>query len=409
MKKIVFIETNFSGLDAIQYCRRKGYHTVLVSDSYDRFKKWFPSSSLPILDEVSQLVEVKDSNNISEVKNALIDQVGDFDALLTFAEIRILVTAELAREFNLPGADPVAIRIAQDKYRFRQVLREKGVDNVQCQKISSAYDLLRIKYDISYPCFLKPVQGHSSIGALVCEDINQVEGVIELLAAIKEDWISPEFVVEDYLQGELYSVELLTTGKGKHHVVGISDRDIVNSCVEIGSSFPVVGPLSKKIEDKARAALDAIGYEFGPSHIEMIVDNGEPHLVEINARVGGSGHSIMLALATSRSIVGDYVELCLGQLEESENLYSHAQGAAWKCFVSNKPGKIISLPSETDVKSQFEVDQVWIHRNIGETVDISNSNYSWIMQVMCVGKDQSEAKENAATVIKYIAENAHIA
>lgn len=46
MKIVVFIETNFSGLDAIRYCREVGYKAILVTDSFERFRKWFPASVL---------------------------------------------------------------------------------------------------------------------------------------------------------------------------------------------------------------------------------------------------------------------------------------------------------------------------------------------------------------------------
>lgn len=409
MATVVFIETNFSGLEAILYCKERGYRIVLVSDSVERFKKWFPESTMYILDKVDQLISVPNSNDFDAVAEVLLREVGEFDALLTFAEIRTLVTARLAKHFGLPGANPEAIRLAQDKFQFRKVLLAKGVDNVQCQLIDSARNLLDIKNEIRYPCFLKPVQGHSSIGAVVCKTIDDAERISTELSAINEDWISSAFVVEDYLEGNLYSVEVLTTAPGEHHVVGISDRDVVNDSVEVGASFPFLSPLSERIEQKACAALDAIDYTFGPSHIEIIVQDGEPHLVEVNVRVGGSGHSFMLALATSRSIVGDCIELCLGNLNTESKIYEHTQGAAWKCYVSEQIGFIKNLPSEDEIKSKFNVEHVWLHRQVGDEVSTLNSNYNWIIQVMCRGKDREEAKLNAGSVIHYVTQQTVIA
>lgn len=409
MATVVFVETNFSGLEAILYCKEKGYRTVLVSDSVERFKKWFPESIMYVLDEVDQLISVKNSNDFDAVIEVLQREVGKFDAILTFAEIRTLVTARLAKHFGLPGANADAIKLAQDKFTFRKVLLEKGVDAVQCQLIHSAGDLREIKNEIRYPCFLKPVQGHSSIGAVVCKTIDDVDRIATELSAINEDWISSAFVVEDYLDGDLYSVEILTTAAGQHQVVGISDRDVVHDSVEVGASFPLSSPLCERIEQKACAALDAINYNFGPSHIEVIVQDGIPHLVEVNVRVGGSGHSIMLALATSRSIVGDCIELCLGSLNTEKDIYEHTQGAAWKCFVSEQIGFIKALPTEDEIKNKFNVEHVWLHRHIGDEVSTLTSNYNWIVQVMCRGKDQIEAKQNAGSVIDYIAQHTVIA
>ncbi|WP_299580464.1 ATP-grasp domain-containing protein [uncultured Microbulbifer sp.] len=404
MTTVVFIETNFSGLDAILYCKSKGYKSVLVSDSHERFKKWFPKSCMYKLDQVDQLIQVGNSNDISEVKQALQDNLDRVDAVLTFAEIRTEMTARLARDLELRGPDPESIRIAQDKYCFREVLSEKGADDVGCIKVDTAEQLAAAKNDIAYPCFIKPVQGHSSIGAVVCRGVDDMEALAGKLSGIDEDWISKAFVVEDYLQGKLVSVEILTLGEGVHQVVGIADRDLINDCVEVGASFPLQNPLAEQIEKKACAALDAIGYHHGPSHVEMMITEAGPHLVEINTRVGGSGHSIMQDLATGRSIVGDCVELCLGNLDAGERLYEHRKGAAWKCLVSSESGVLEALPTEEEIAELPGVEHVWLHKGAGEKIEAASSNYHWILQVMCSGKYQAQAKKNADNAIGRAAE-----
>lgn len=135
MKTVVFIETNFSGLDAIVYCKEKGYRVVLVTDSLERFSKWFPASSLYKLQLVDITISVSDSNDFDVVREALKQHVESVDALLTFAEIRTLATARLCRALGLPGANPEAIKIAQDKHRFRNTLLQKGADTVRSERI----------------------------------------------------------------------------------------------------------------------------------------------------------------------------------------------------------------------------------------------------------------------------------
>jgi biotin carboxylase len=427
MKTVVFIETNFSGLDAIAWCKRRGYRSVLVTDNFERFHKWFPASSLARLDLVDTVIHVSNSNDLELVSQTLRTEVDAIDALLTFAEIRTHVAARLCREFGLRGANPDAVELAQDKYRFRRTLLAKGADSVRCRKIDSIELLPALLAESpgapDLPCFVKPVQGHSSIGAMVCRSEAEIGAVVQSLRHINEDWISPAFVVEDYLEGELVSAEILTTGAGQHQIVGIADRDVMNGAVEIGASFPLVDAHREAVERKACAALDAIGYDFGASHVEMIVTRDGPHLVEVNTRVGGSGHSVMLDLATSRSIVGDCVELCLGTLdiapvsratgvaaaptpianEPRQRLYHARRGAAWKCFVSTTRGKVIAMPSIDAIRSQPGVHEVWLHREPGDTVVDATSNFSWIAQVMCTGRDQHEAKLNAARAVDFIA------
>ena len=405
MKTIVFIETNFSGLDTFKYCSERGYKSVLITDSFDRFKHWFPESCLYKLEHADQVVEVSNSDDIDELTKAIETEVGQVDAVLTFAEIRTKVTATLAQKLGLAGSNIEAINIAQDKYRFRKVIEEKGVETVSCIKVSAINELVNIKDTLSYPCFLKPVQGHSSLGATVCNSQDDVNAIVDKFSQIDEEWISSEFVVEDFLQGDLVSVEILTTSKGNHQVVGVSDRDVIKDSVETGASFPLNSDIREIVEKKACDALDAIGYDFGPSHVELILTEQGPRLVEVNSRVGGSGHSVMMDLATSRSIVGDCVELCLGNIKEEGRLYPHVRGAAWKCFVSDSAGTINKMPSVDEIKRLKGVEEVWLHHGVGEKVESLDSNFSWILQVMCTGESQFDAKSNAASAVNFVADN----
>jgi biotin carboxylase len=406
MKTVVFVETNFSGLDAIRYCKEHGYFSVLVTDSMERFKKWFPASCLHKLDLVDKVITVKNSNDFTEVLEALKKNLNKIDALLTFAEIRTKVVAQLCQELGLKGANPESIVIAQNKGLFRTVLLESGADSVQSMVLDDIEQLNQLNENkITFPFFIKPLQGHSSIGAVVCNSKSDLKSLASSLSKISEDWISRSFVVEDYLVGDLVSVEVLTYAKNQHHVVGVSDRDVVKDSIEVGSSFPLSQGRYELAKNKALMALDAIGYDFGASHVEVMLTETGAHLVEVNTRVGGSGHSIMLDLATNRSIVGDCVELALGNLHTASELYFHERGAAWKCFVSPKTGFIRELPSEEEVKSLSGVEEVWFHQEVGNKMTGINSNYNWIAQVMCVGADQLEAKQNASLAIDFISKN----
>lgn len=408
MKHIVFIETNFSGLEAIQYCHAKGYQTYLITDSLERFERWFPESDLKRLDLVSKIISISDSNNESEILQVISEQIKHVDAVITFAEIRTKITAKIAGQLGLSGTNPKAIETAQNKSVFRQVLAQHNVDTVWCKEIhsSSMLDIEKLKLD--YPCFVKPIYGHSSIGAKICATPLEIAQVVKSLASTDEDCISTSVVAEEYLQGPLLSVEVLTKSAGIHEVVGIADREVLHGSIEIGASFPLQHPDATIIKQKACDALDAIGYDFGASHIELIMTSTGPHLVEINSRVGGSGHSIMLDLATNRSIVGDVVELYLGQLEEHSPLYEPSSGAAWQCFVTEMPGLIRKLPSFEEMIKNPQLHQIWYHHIEGDEISALNSNFNWIIQVMCTGDNQIQAKEHAKAAIAYVQENAII-
>lgn len=404
MQKVVMVESNFTGLDAIEKYKSEGYWVVYLTDDPTRADKWFPNSEKWKLGLVDEVIVVEDSNDFDELRRVLEDLHGGVDVLLTFAEIRTAVVALLCQALGLPGASPSAVAIAQNKHMTREMLRQSHVDTVMSTPLSKISELIERAPEFDYPVFIKPSRGHSSIGAVECRDVGDVERVVARLEEVGEDWISTEYVVETLLEGNLVSVEILTVGAGQHHVVGVSDRDVVNGMVEIGASFPMQDARSLRAAEKACEMLDAIGFDFGASHVEMMIaPDGAPHLVEINTRVGGSGHSRMLDIATGESIVGDCLDLCLGKLRKDDPLYASEKGAAWMCLISPFAGRIVSsATAEEIIEANEGVEDIWFHREPGDEVGAPDSNYSWIVQVLCSGQTRDEAKRNADRAIEFV-------
>ncbi|MFT2110499.1 ATP-grasp domain-containing protein [Marinomonas sp. 2405UD68-3] len=402
LKIVVFIETNFSGLDAFLYCKNKGYKSVLVTDDISRYSRWFPKSSRYKLDYIDEIISVKDSNNVNDVVFNIKKNIGVVDAVLTFADIRVRTVASICKELSLKGTSVESIDISQNKSSFRKTMIDSDVDNVSYRLIKNANELTLIKRELNYPFFIKPNKGHSSLGAFVCHAEKDIDSLIERLNKLEYEGVSRELVIEDYLVGEIISVEVITSSEKIHNIIGISDRKIINESIEIGSSFPIKNR-EEEIINKAKSSLNAVGYDFGPSHIEMIITKTGIHLIEINARVGGSGHSVMMDLSTGSNIVGDCIDLCLGLVVSNERLsYTNSISAAWECFISNKKGVIRSFPNINDVKRLPGVKEVWEHAKIGDINYGIDSNFSWIAQVMCTGKNNEDARKNAENAVLFI-------
>ena len=85
-------------------------------------------------------------------------------------------------------------------------------------------------------------------------------------------------MVERCISGTEVSVEGMTVN-GKTHILAITDKMVTEPpyFVELGHSEPALLEDAEKvrIEDVARAAIEAVGIVNGPSHTEiMITDSG---------------------------------------------------------------------------------------------------------------------------------------
>ena len=123
---------------------------------------------------------------------------------------------------------------------------------------------------------------------------DQVERRIVELLAMRQNSRGqdhePGGLVEQCLFGPEVSVETFTYA-GTTTVLGVTDKSLgpVPYFLETGHVFPSILPSS--VTDRAArvavAALDAIGFDFGPAHTELKLTEAGPMLIEINPRTGG--------------------------------------------------------------------------------------------------------------------------
>jgi hypothetical protein len=106
-------------------------------------------------------------------------------------------------------------------------------------------------------------------------------------------------VLEEYLEGPLYTVDGLVDARGEVHVSAVfsSGRRTLNRCpVVYADGFQVQQDreLFTPLADYARAVMRATGLLRCPFHMELIVDARGPCLVEVGARLIGHSHAFTL-------------------------------------------------------------------------------------------------------------------
>jgi cysteine synthase A len=406
MGRVAFIESNFSGVDAIKQCRLAGIETVLVTSSVDRLIALLPAGCGEDLRLSDQIVEVADSGDVDGVARAIFN-AGSVDAVCTFSQPFTVVTSEVARRLDLPGPPPSAVRIARQKYSMRQCLERSGIESVRAGLATDLSTLRSVAAQIGFPLVIKPNEGQASINVHICRDQSDFERAIHSQGSAQRLGTSTAFVVEEFLEGPLYSVEALTVGHGQHVIWGIADRVLANDSIEVASSFPVMPPQYEAIVTLVKASLDAIGYTLGASHTEVIMTSGGPRIVEINLRAGGSGQTHMISEAAGRPVCLDVVKAFLGQTIEPWT--GELRGASWFVGWRNEaPSVIRSIPSRTEAMAFPGITDYWLHKVPGSTNEGLTSNFGWILQVLANGEDAASALEKARRAAGQLTEHVQI-
>lgn len=226
-----------------------------------------------------------------------------FDAIVTLLEAANAFTAEAAARLGLRGVDPEAARICRDKYRQRDAMRKAGLDVPGYRLIDPAADIGSQVASLRFPLVVKPVNGRGSEGVSRANDVAELKAAVDLVQDINADQLSAYanasrggrtgVLAEEFIDGPEYCVEAVSSPRGTT-VLAISDKGNLQGPYFEERTFITPAPLAPDTEariiDAVCAAHRQIGIEFGASHSELrLRADGTPVLLEIGARMGGSG------------------------------------------------------------------------------------------------------------------------
>ncbi|MEU9146461.1 ATP-grasp domain-containing protein [Streptomyces sp. NPDC048349] len=317
------------------------------------------------------------------------------DAVFTNSDHLQTQAALAADYFGLPAKDwRTALRV-KDKAQMRRHLAASGLDAVWSTELSPGQDPAGLTGpDVPYPCVVKPREGVAS------EDVVLVEGPEELVLRCKEiQTRRPEaaLVVEEYLAGDLCSLETLGDGRVRHVLGGFRTRlSAPPYFIEERCTF--VGAHPEPVVEQVLAQLDALGVGFGICHTEFVVKDGRARIIEVNYRAIGDQADLMLAQLLDIPLFEHVLRTHLGEPLPAD-LGARTDGVA---LVDNpcaqRAGTLTAAPGPADLV----VDGVELTyrplRAIGERHDLYHTNRDFIGALRALGRgtDQETVDRVAA-------------
>ena len=124
-------------------------------------------------------------------------------------------------------------------------------------------------------------------------------------------------IVEEYLQGSEVSVEVMVID-GEVHILQVTDKLTTGAphFVEMGHSQPsrLRNEDIKAIRDLAARAVKSVGIDNGPAHVEIMLTDKGPKMIELGARMGGDCITTHLVpLSTGIDMVKATIQIALGE------------------------------------------------------------------------------------------------
>jgi carbamoyl-phosphate synthase large subunit len=166
---------------------------------------------------------------------------------------------------------PEVIATCQDKRQSFQFLTQNGFDTPHTLNAAEALN----RRDLSYPCFLKPWDGHASRGTAKVENRQE----LEIMAAR-----IPNCIVQEFVEGSEYTCDVFVDFDMNVRCVVPRER-IETRGGEVSKGRTV---RNEAIMSRTRDLVETIGAGPGVITIQLIVDaGGKINFIEINPRFGG--------------------------------------------------------------------------------------------------------------------------
>lgn len=163
--------------------------------------------------------------------------------------------------------------------------------------------------------------------------------------------------------------------------------------METGESFPVYPPEAQALVSIAIEALNAIGFDFGPSHTEIVMTANGPRIIEINPRLGGGLISLLIKDALGIDPVIETLRMYQGLAPRLESTKS--RGCASRYFCSPCRGTLIALKGVEYLRNHRQVRSIEIGCQPGQNVERLRSNLDFLGNFYVV----SETPELARNVV----------
>ncbi len=388
MKRLLIIGASNLQLPAIQKAKEMGLY-VAVAD-------YNPNAiGIPYADEYFNVSTI-DEEGVYQAAKAFCA-----DGIMTLAtDMPMRSLAYATTKLGIPGISYDTAVKATDKGEMIKAFEEHNVSHPWYFIISEPAELEKISDQITYPCISKPTDNSGSRGVML---INTPEELKESVSYSSSQGRKGGVIIEEYMRGSEVSVEVIVLD-GVPHILQVTDKLTTGAphFVEMGHSQPSQLPKKdvESIKELASKAVLAVGIQNGPAHVEIMLTENGPKMVELGARMGGDCITTHLVpLSTGIDMVKATIQIALGETLDIEAKFE--KGSAIR-FLDAPCGEIVGITGAEIAEKVSGVTNVIFTKHIGDISGSIDSSTDRIGHVIAQAQNAQEAIAVAETAVQRI-------
>lgn len=342
-------------------------------------------------------------------KVSTIDEIGVYEAAKHFKADGIVTLATdmpmrsvayACNKLGLVGISYETAIKATDKGEMMKAFEEHGIEHPWFYILDSIDTLAQIREQITYPCICKPTDNAGSRGVILINSETELSSGVKYSSAHGR---KGSVIIEEYMLGSEVSVEIIVCN-GVPNVLAVTDKLTTGAphFVEMGHSQPsiIAEDDADKIKDLACRAVKAIGIGNGPAHVEIMLTEDGPKIIELGARLGGDCiTSHLVPLSTGIDMVKAAIRVALGETPDISPKFS--KGSAIRYFdVPN--GVIEKIEGVYDTKEIDGIREVVLLKNIGDSVHKITSSIDRVGFIIAQSESVKEAVQLCERALRKI-------
>ncbi len=219
-----------------------------------------------------------------------------FDAIVSYSETDMIRAARCRAALGLPGQSVQSAVAFRDKLDMRERCAAAGLPGPAFAAVTGVESLLAFVAEQGYPVVIKPRLSTAARAVVRVDD--EAELADFLVDGLYTDIdVGPPLMVEGFVAGQLYAVDLLVVDG---ELVHVERMRYVNTCLDYSSGasrsvgcaqISAEHPDAPGLDAFCRALLEALPHPgYGGFHVEAFVrPEGEVVLCEVASRSGGAG------------------------------------------------------------------------------------------------------------------------
>lgn len=321
------------------------------------------------------------------------------DAVFSNSDHLQTQAALAADYFALPAKDWKAALRTKNKAQMRRHLAATGTDTVRSAELGPDEDpATLLDRGLPWPVVLKPREGVASEDVVLAADPGEL---LRHCALIRARRPGAALVAEEFLAGELHTLETLGDGGTLHVLGGFRTRlSAPPHFIEEQLDFVPAAERDPDVVADLLAQLAALGVGFGACHTEFVHrPGGRPRIVEVNYRAIGDQCDLLLADLLGIPYFETVLRTHLGEPLPAD-LGARTDGRArldYPC--ADRAGTLTAAPAAQEHRTGGVRLTYRPLRGVGERHELHHTNRDFLGVVRATGTDQEAVNRAVAEFV----------